>query len=124
MGMQIDAARIAFIDKQLRRQQRFRAGLEAAYPFPHHLFDSLDDETLICRCEGIALGQLRAWHAKAHAPEVNRQKALSRAGLGRCQGRVCGLAAAELLARFGGQPIESVGRMRSQPPIKPITIRG
>jgi hypothetical protein len=55
---------------------------------------------------------------------VNRLKALTRIGMGRCQGRVCGHVAAELLARAHGCSIESVGRLRSQPPIKPIPVLG
>ena len=52
--------------------------------------------------------------------EVNRFKAISRIGMGRCQGRVCGAAAAELLAHETGQHIAAVGRLRTQPPVKPI----
>jgi len=122
LGLPVDARRKAFIERRLRRFARFRDGLERAYPFPHHLIDDLDDETIVCRCEGINLAELRTLYAKAHPPEVNRLKALSRVGLGRCQGRVCSLAAAELLARLGGHSIESSGRLRGQPPVKPIFL--
>lgn len=40
--------------------------------------------------------------------------------MGRCQGRVCGAAAAELLACETGREIGAVGRLRAQAPIKPI----
>ena len=122
VGLPVDAARVASIEQRLRRFNRFRDGLERAYPFPHHLLEGLDDRTVVCRCEGVSLGELRCLYEKTHPPEVNRQKAFSRVGLGRCQGRVCGLAAAELLGRLGQYPIQSVGRLRTQPPIKPISI--
>lgn len=124
MGLPVDPSCVSAIEQRLHRFGRFREGLENAYPFPHHLLDTLDEDTLVCRCEGISLAELRGWHKKAHPPEVNRLKAFSRVGLGRCQGRVCGLAAAELLARLWQQPIQSVGRLRTQPPIKPIAING
>jgi len=54
------------------------------------------------------------------AIELNRLKALSRVGMGRCQGRICGAAAAEILAQATQQPIELVGRLRGQAPIKPL----
>ncbi len=54
---------------------------------------------------------------------MNRLKALTRAGMGRCQGRVCGHAAAEILARTLNEPVETVGRLRGQAPIKPIPLR-
>ncbi len=43
--------------------------------------------------------------------------------MGRCQGRVCGHAAAEILARTLSVPVEAVGRLRGQAPIKPIPLR-
>jgi hypothetical protein len=54
--------------------------------------------------------------------ELNRLKALTRVGMGRCQGRMCGSAAAEVLATACGLPLELVGRLRTQPPIKPIPL--
>lgn len=123
LGMPTDGRRTAEIERRLRRFARFREGLERAYPFPHHILDGLDEATTVCRCEGVDLRALRQVYARTEPAEVNRQKAFSRVGLGRCQGRVCGLVAAELLARFAGRPIESAGRMRSQPPIKPIAIQ-
>ena len=56
------------------------------------------------------------------APEVNRAKALSRVGMGRCQGRVCGPPAAEVLAQALALPVEEVGRLRGQMPVKPIPV--
>jgi hydrogen cyanide synthase HcnB len=56
----------------------------------------------------------------AGALELNRLKALSRAGMGRCQGRMCGAAAAEILAHAAGVPVQMVGRLRSQAPVKPV----
>jgi len=54
--------------------------------------------------------------------EVNRLKAITRCGMGRCQGRFCGLAAAELTAQTLGLPLEAVGRLRVQPPVKPLPL--
>jgi hypothetical protein len=42
--------------------------------------------------------------------------------MGRCQGRVCGLVAGEILAAALGVPAEAVGMLRSQPPIKPLPL--
>jgi len=49
-------------------------------------------------------------------------KALTRVGMGRCQGRMCGAAAAELLSAETGKPIAEVGRLRGQAPIKPVPL--
>jgi hydrogen cyanide synthase HcnB len=53
---------------------------------------------------------------------MNRLKALTRIGMGRCQGRMCGVAAAEILSHASGRPIELVGRLRGQAPIKPLPL--
>ncbi len=53
---------------------------------------------------------------------MNRAKAFSRVGMGRCQGRVCGPAAAEIVADTLGCSIRQAGRLRSQPPVKPVPI--
>jgi hypothetical protein len=40
--------------------------------------------------------------------------------MGRCQGRMCGIAAGEILAHATSHPICSVGRLRAQAPVKPL----
>jgi hypothetical protein len=42
--------------------------------------------------------------------------------MGRCQGRYCGHAGAEIVAAAAGVPIEVVGRLRSQAPVKPLLM--
>ncbi|GJD66188.1 NAD(P)/FAD-dependent oxidoreductase [Methylobacterium frigidaeris] len=123
LGRPRDAAREARLDRTLARQAGFRAALEAAYPYPHHLIAKIGDDEIVCRCEGITAGALRRAATERDAREMNRLKALTRAGMGRCQGRVCGHAAAEILADHLHVPVETVGRLRGQAPIKPIPMR-
>ncbi len=125
-GLPVDAAAVTRLDASLARAARFRAALERAFPFPAALAAVQPDATLLCRCEAVTAGALRAAAAEALATlppsEVNRAKALTRVGMGRCQGRICGPAAAEVLAAALGCPVEAVGRLRGQPPVKPIPI--
>ena len=58
----------------------------------------------------------------AGADESGALKRLTRAGMGRCQGRICGPAAAEILADAIGVPLEAVGRLRGQAPVKPAPM--
>jgi NADPH-dependent 2,4-dienoyl-CoA reductase/sulfur reductase-like enzyme len=124
LGRAVNAAETARLDRRLARQARFRTALERAYPYPAHLLEDVADEEMLCRCEGISVAELRDAALTKEVGEMNRLKALTRIGMGRCQGRVCGHAAAELLARACGADIESVGRLRGQPPVKPIPILG
>lgn len=123
LGRSVDAARVARLDRALARQRRFRAALEAAHPFPGHLLDAVADDEIVCRCEGITAGALRAAARDREATEMNRLKAFTRIGMGRCQGRVCGGAAAEILARETGRDVAAVGRLRGNPPVKPIPVK-
>lgn len=124
IGKPIDVARVAVIDRKLVRQERFRGALEHAYPYPAHLLDGVADDEIVCRCEGITAGTLRGAAADREAHEMNRLKAFTRIGMGRCQGRVCGHAAAEILARTVAKDIDMVGRLRGNPPVKPVPVGG
>jgi len=101
---------------------RFATGLNKAFPWPAAQAAELDDDTIVCRCECVSAGDLRRTVAETGAREANRAKAFSRVGMGRCQGRYCGHAAAEVIAASAGVPIESVGRLRGQAPVKPLPI--
>ncbi|MGE3969174.1 MAG: FAD-dependent oxidoreductase [Dongiaceae bacterium] len=121
-GFGVPPARMAALRANLEEIRRFRKRLEAAFPFPDELAAAVADDTLLCRCEAITAGVLRASIGGLAAGELNRAKAWSRVGMGRCQGRVCGSAAAEVLAAALGLPVEAVGRLRGQPPVKPIPV--
>jgi hypothetical protein len=115
-----DAARAATLESQLARTRRFRLGLERAFPFPTDWAAQAPDDLVICRCEEITAGDLRRTAQATGTVEMNRLKALTRVGMGRCQGRMCALAATEILAHCTGRSPEEVGRLRGQAPIKPI----
>jgi hypothetical protein len=105
----------------LAKLQRFAQGLSEAFPWPAGQA-ALSDDTLACRCESITVGELRSAVHEKGACEANRAKAFSRVGMGRCQGRYCGHAAAEIIARAANIPVEQVARLRGQAPIKPLPI--
>jgi NADPH-dependent 2,4-dienoyl-CoA reductase/sulfur reductase-like enzyme len=117
-GLPFDAGQVGWLDARLQGQARARAALENAFPYPARLAARLPDDTMLCRCEGVTAGQVRA----SAAPDLNRAKALTRLGMGRCQGRVCGPAGAEILAARRGVPVARVGRLRGQMPVKPIPM--
>jgi NADPH-dependent 2,4-dienoyl-CoA reductase/sulfur reductase-like enzyme len=108
--------------KELARFTRFAAGLRTAFPWPARLAGGLPDETIVCRCEAITAGELRRVVREMGAQEANRAKAFSRVGMGRCQGRFCAHAGAEVIAAEARVPLESVGRLRGQAPVKPLPM--
>jgi len=121
-GHAADSARVKALERALQRIARFRAGLEAAFPFPLDIAAAMPDETILCRCEGVTAGELRRSARDVDGGDINRAKAFSRCGMGRCQGRTCGPSAAIVLAAALNVPLERTGRLRGQAPVKPIPM--
>ena len=118
-GTPAEAARLR---SELARYTRFAQGLRNAFPWPAHFAKALPDHTVVCRCEAITAGELRHVVREMGATEANRAKAFSRVGMGRCQGRFCAHAGAEVIAAEAGVLLEAVGRLRGQAPVKPLTM--
>lgn len=121
-GRTVEMTRVSRLRKELSRMERFRSGLAKAFPWPFEAAAGISDDTVVCRCEVITAGEIRKLAAQNEATEINRNKAFGRAGMGRCQGRYCGHATAEIIAAATATPIEQVGRLRGQAPVKPISI--
>lgn len=97
-----------------------RPFLDALYA-PRPQLYAPPDETLVCRCEEVTAGELRA-RAIEGRPGPNQLKAFTRAGMGPCQGRQCGYAMAHIVAAAQGRSVEEVGFYRVRPPLKPVTL--
>ena len=121
-GYEVGRPRVAALERAMRKIAGFRRALETAFPFPADIAAGMPDETVLCRCEGVTAGEFRSSVRALDADEINRAKAFSRCGMGRCQGRVCGPAAAVVLAAALNLPPERSGRLRGQPPVKPIPM--
>lgn len=121
-GRALHQAEAANLRRTLAQMDRFRVGLARAFPWPHVQAAGLPDDAVVCRCEAVTVGELRRCVNELGSQEVNRAKAFSRVGMGRCQGRFCGHAAAEIVAQACAIPVEQVGRLRSQAPVKPLMM--
>ncbi|MFJ2961584.1 NAD(P)/FAD-dependent oxidoreductase [Streptomyces collinus] len=75
--------------------QRSAAALESAYAPPAHWPEQLTDDTVVCRCEEVTVGAVRE-ALDLGAGDERTVKLLTRAGMGWCQGRMCGTAVAGL----------------------------
>ncbi|MCC8392286.1 FAD-dependent oxidoreductase [Paraburkholderia sp. MMS20-SJTR3] len=102
---------------QRERYRRFAARMHAAFALDPRLRALAAPDTVICRCEDVRFAdaaQHRSWRdAKLH----------TRCGMGPCQGKICGEAAAFCLgwSRDGLRPPFSPARigtlMEAQPPV-------
>ncbi|MBP1860301.1 FAD/NAD(P)-dependent oxidoreductase [Rhizobium herbae] len=107
--------------RRLARYERFARALARAFPWPAAMVRTIPDETIVCRCEGTTAGEVRHT-ATRNGAEANRVKSLARIGMGRCQGRYCQLAGAELIAAQAGISVCNAGRLREQAPVRPVPI--
>lgn len=123
LGRSVPAGEMAGLRKRQQIMEAFRRGLAKAFPWPAKLAKAVADEVLVCRCEAITAGDLRQAAVAKDAPELNRAKAFVRVGMGRCQGRFCGSAAAEILSDTRGEALAAVGRLRGQAPVKPLPMK-
>lgn len=122
LGQPVDQGAIIMLRREVGRYGRFARGLAKAFPWPHQQAAALADDTILCRCECVTVGDVRRTMDVTGAAETNRAKAFSRVGMGRCQGRYCGHAAAEVIAAHGDFPVADAGRLRGQAPVKPLPI--
>lgn len=106
---------------RLARHRSFRRFLDRLYPPSAEIRAVGDDATIVCRCEEVTAGEIRRCVGLG-AMGPNQLKAFTRAGMGPCQGRMCGLTVAEIVSAARGRPVEEIGYWRVRPPIKPITL--
>jgi NADPH-dependent 2,4-dienoyl-CoA reductase/sulfur reductase-like enzyme len=106
--------------RALARELAIRPFLDRLYR-PAREFLRPGNGTIVCRCEEVSSGQIRE-HVRIGCLGPNQAKAYSRAGMGPCQGRVCGLAVSEIIAEARGVSPGEVGYYRIRPPIKPVTL--
>lgn len=111
--------------RDLRKEwQKARASVEALgamFAVKPGMFEAIPDDVLLCRCEEVTAGAIRT-AARAGALNVNSLKAWNRCGMGRCQGRICGPVAAQLLASEADVSVESAGVFTARIPIKPVPL--
>lgn len=103
---------------ELRRAERFGSAMSEQMQIRDGLLDSIAPHTIVCRCEDVTRAEIdRALEEGART--LNDVKAMTRCGMGPCQGRMCGEAAAELVARrTGGRA--AAGCWTPRPPLRPV----
>lgn len=95
-GRPPDPRSLAADSRERAALRRFAAALDAVCAPPVRWAERVTDETVVCRCEEVTAGTVRAARADLGAGDLRTVKLLTRAGMGWCQGRMCGPAVAGL----------------------------
>jgi NADPH-dependent 2,4-dienoyl-CoA reductase/sulfur reductase-like enzyme/bacterioferritin-associated ferredoxin len=112
------------IKVSLNQQRRFGQVLGELFPPKSGLNSLAHDDTILCRCEDINMGEVRAAVA-AGARTIGEVKMITRSGMGNCQGKMCERSVAEAIVRELGverTSPESVGMYSIRPPLHPLPI--
>ncbi|MET7474327.1 FAD-dependent oxidoreductase [Streptomyces sp. NPDC005648] len=95
-GTEPDPGEWASAAKSRTRLRQFATALDQVYRPPAHWTEQVADDTVICRCEEVTAGAVREAAGELGAGDLRTVKLLTRAGMGWCQGRMCGPAVAGL----------------------------
>ncbi|THA85290.1 NAD(P)/FAD-dependent oxidoreductase [Streptomyces sp. A0592] len=90
------------VTRLARRRARLRAfadAMGAAHRPGEGWTGWLRDDAVVCRCEEVPAGRIREAAEDLGARDARTVKLLTRAGMGWCQGRMCGPAVAALAGR-------------------------
>lgn len=81
----------------------------------------MTEDTLVCRCSEVTVREVRE-AIRAGARDVNAMKRWTRAGMGLCQGKTCGLLVRRILSEELGVPISTIRPGTVRPPVRPIPV--
>lgn len=121
LGRAGSAAAPARMRFQRARELAVRPFLDVLYRPRDGLRRPQAEDVIVCRCEEIRRRDVAAAAAQG-CPGPNQLKAFTRAGMGPCQGRMCGLTICETLADLRGETPVEAGYFRIRMPIKPVTV--
>jgi len=80
------------------RSQKFATALQVSYPVGNGWQGWLSQESKVCRCEEVSLGEICASVTELSANDARTSKLFTRAGMGMCQGRICSRNVSEIIA--------------------------
>ena len=108
------------IKQQLYRELAPRPFVDALYKPRPNLY-RLPPDTLVCRCEAVTAGDIQQAIAEG-CRDPNEIKAMTRSGMGQCQGRMCGLALAEITTDFLKLEPSDLNSLSIRPPVRNISL--
>ena len=99
----------------------FRRAMDHVYRVRGGLQAAVTPDPVVCRCEEVSAHEIASAVADG-AGSLNQVKAWTRAGMGPCQARMCGLTVARMVASLAARPVADVGCATPRPPVKPVPI--
>jgi NADPH-dependent 2,4-dienoyl-CoA reductase/sulfur reductase-like enzyme len=112
----------AEIRKRLTRAREFAELASGMMQLKPALLDLITDDTILCRCESVPAAQIMQAIDEGDLT-LRGIKVQTRAGMGSCQGRMCGHLISRLIAKKTGVALESIEPDTARSPVKPVPLR-
>jgi NADPH-dependent 2,4-dienoyl-CoA reductase/sulfur reductase-like enzyme len=115
------AARVRPLLRRRRLQVRYGSFFNRLCRPPGALYAQIPDDTIVCRCEEISLGEIRRQMGSGFTT-MNGIKRASRCGMGHCQGRTCAPILFDLLSETNRHCPEAIGNVSWRAPVKTVSL--
>jgi NADPH-dependent 2,4-dienoyl-CoA reductase/sulfur reductase-like enzyme len=113
------AVQIKDLSYERNRIEAYASLLNKVFAPRDGLYNILDENTVICRCESITAGEIIKG-MKLGYRNINEMKR-TRFAMGLCQGRTCESIVTQLMCQRG-IPLEEIGSLNLRPPLTPIPL--
>jgi bacterioferritin-associated ferredoxin len=117
----------ALVNRVIRRYRQLKGGepapsgqKQAAPDQPQHT-PSDDDDLIICRCEEITKGQIKA-AIRNGMHTLSGIKRITRAGMGLCQGQTCQRLVTQIIAEELAQSPAEIEPVTARGPVRPLRM--
>lgn len=109
------------LKRQRRQQVRYGRLINRMCRIAPGCYEEIPDETIVCRCEEITMGEIRRRLGQGFAT-MNGIKRATRCTMGNCQGRICGPILSEIISGFTHRPPGEIGCTSARIPVKTVSL--
>jgi NADPH-dependent 2,4-dienoyl-CoA reductase/sulfur reductase-like enzyme len=110
------------LKKTRKRHCRFGSYFNRLHKTPPEIIRTISDETIVCRCEDITLGEIKTAVANGSVTPDAVKKA-ARSGMGICQGRTCSPMIQAVMAASLGTPADQLPPLSVRTPLKAVPLK-
>jgi len=121
LGKGVEKSCLSRLKEERRKHLCFGWYFNALCKLPNHVLASAPEETVVCRCEDVTLGDIKKAISEGHDTPGAIKKAL-RVGMGNCQGRTCAPVLYDILSVYTRRPARGIPPLSVRTPVKPVSI--
>lgn len=112
---------IKTLTKKRKHHLQFTHYFNSLYRVPEQAILDIPDDTIICRCEDLTIGDVKKGIAEGYDTPMALKSGM-RLSMGNCQGRTCGPVVYDILSAVTQTDPNSFGPFHTRQPMKPVSI--